>query len=444
MYQADLKHQSPTLQAKLQKLYTLGRGAKLDLGFRPQYLDLLAKFGNPHRVLPPTIHVAGTNGKGSTIAFMRAILEHAGYTLHSYTSPHLTRFNERIYLAGGPINDHNLEALIDEALSYHDNRELSFFEITTAIAFAAFARTPADILLLETGLGGRLDCTNVIEDPLLTIITPISLDHQEFLGNTLEKITTEKAGILKKETPCIVAEQSKTIIPDTLKAIAKNKNVQLQIIQNQPDPQTVHDPKQPDHKNQRNTFEAEYQNKLYQFKKPVLQGFYQIQNAKTSIAALNQIAPQFPATPDAIQAGLDNAQWPARMQDITNKVMAHIQGSPSEDHEIWLDGGHNESAALALAHQIKIWNADSQKPLHLIIGMMPHKDPQRFIEILEPYTQTLHRAKIQGETTEGENWQDILQKLFSEPQTANHKSRVLICGSLYLAGDILQTLGLRA
>jgi len=207
MYQSDVQHPSEQLAQKLFKLYTLNRDKKIDLSFRPPYLDLLEKFGNPHLELPPVIHVTGTNGKGSIIAVMRSILETAGYNVHTYTSPHLIRFNERIVLSGKPIEDEPLEALIDEALELNGDGDLTFFEITTAIAFAAFARNPADICLLEVGMGGRLDCTNVIKAPLATIISPIGIDHAEHLGDTIEKIAAEKAGIMKTGAPCVIAPQ---------------------------------------------------------------------------------------------------------------------------------------------------------------------------------------------------------------------------------------------
>ena len=212
MQAADARHANPRLAAKLQSLYGL-RGSPLtgidaiDLSIRPPFYELLRRLGDPHKHLPPTIHVAGTNGKGSTIAFMRAILEAAGYRVHVYTSPHLVRFNERIVLAGREIADDLLEALLDEAIAVNGDLAQTFFEIKTAMAFAAFARQPADILLLEVGMGGRLDSTNVIENPAVTVITPIGLDHQEFLGPDVAAIAGEKAGIMKPGVPCVVVSQ---------------------------------------------------------------------------------------------------------------------------------------------------------------------------------------------------------------------------------------------
>jgi dihydrofolate synthase/folylpolyglutamate synthase len=428
MFLSDLKHSDTTLLHKLRILYSLNRGAKLNLGFRPQYLRLLEKLGNPHLQCPPTIHVAGTNGKGSTIAFLRAILEADGKSVHTYTSPHLIEFNERIVLASQKITDQALEALIDEILSLIDDEPLSFFEITTAIAFAAFARNPADYLLLETGLGGRLDCTNVIEKPLATIITPIGLDHQEFLGETVTEIATEKAGIMKYETPCIIAPQNHKNVQNTLKLNAKKIKAPLFIHGSEWRTETNYDANH-------DTFRVTFKNISYQLKSPTLCGFHQIQNASTAIAAHHIIAPQNTVSKQIIQTGLQSARWPARMQNITAHV--HLP----EDWECYLDGGHNNDAAQIIVNQIKIWGKTNPKPTHLIIGMMNHKNPQGFIKILTPCAATIHRATIPGETTTGQPWQDIIQSLTSGRQPP---SRILICGSLYLAGHVLQSLNLQA
>ena len=426
MYASDVKHKSTTLATKLQSLYALNRGAKLEQGFRPQYLRLLEQFGNPHLNLPPTIHIAGTNGKGSTLAFLRAILEAAGHSVHSYTSPHLIEFNERITLAGQKITDAALETLIDEALGHHDGSDISFFEITTAMAFAAFARNPADILLLETGLGGRLDCTNIIESPIATIITPISKDHEEFLGTTLAEIASEKAGIMKHDTPCIIAPQSDPAIESTLKSHAKTKDVQLTQAQ-KPTLETE------GHNQTPTAFTITLQNKKYRYKTPKICGLHQIQNATTAIDTLQVIKDHFPISDTDINTGLQAAHWPARLQNITPHIRL------PQGWECWLDGGHNESAAHAIVNQIKNWSKTDthEKPLHIITGMMPHKDPKKFTEILSPYATSLHQACIPGETNTGKPWQDILNAITNNAIT---KSRILICGSLYLTGDVLQTL----
>lgn len=234
------------------------------LGFREQYCDLLKKLGNPHKHLPPTIHVAGTNGKGSTIAFLNAMLEASGQSVHTYTSPHLIMFNERIVLNGMSISDEHLETLIDETLIANNGADVTFFEITTAMAFKAFADTHADVLLLETGLGGRLDCTNIISHAEACIITPVSLDHTEFLGDTLGDIAREKAGILKPDTPCIVAAQHAEV-----KAVMQGVScdINARLMMNGKDWSISHD---------RDGFDLHFQGEAYRYTLPALKGGHQI------------------------------------------------------------------------------------------------------------------------------------------------------------------------
>jgi dihydrofolate synthase/folylpolyglutamate synthase len=425
MFKSDLIHGNTSLQDKLQTLYTLNRTHTIDLSFRPPYLNLLKALGNPHLQLPPSIHVAGTNGKGSTIAFMRAILEKSGYNVHTYTSPHLIEFNERIVLSGKNISDQELEPIIDEVLSHNNNNPVTFFEITTAIAFAAFARNPADILLLETGLGGRLDCTNVIKNPIATIITQIGMDHQEFLGTTIENIAAEKAGIIKENTPCIIAPQTHTPAISTLKTIANSKNAALHIagsdwfIERDDDPQNE-------------PFRFLFGNKSYRCASLGLTGPHQSQNAATAIAALQVIAPQFPVSDTAITQGLASANWPARLQNITRFF------DIPQDSEIWLDGGHNPEAATALSEQCQIWDKTDPKPLHIITAMMDHKEKSGFIETLKPRAQKIHQTFIPGEQKpQYPHWQEIINTLTKTASTSS-PVRILICGSLYLSGDILR------
>lgn len=435
MFQSDLKHDNKPLAQKLEALYALNRGTRLDLGFRAPYLNLLHKFGDPHLSCPPTIHVAGTNGKGSTIAMMRAILEESGYSVHTYTSPHLIQFNERITLSGAQITDTYLETLIDQALEHNAGNEISFFEITTAIAFKAFADTPADILLLETGLGGRLDCTNVIESPLLTILTSISMDHEEFLGDTPAKIAAEKAGIMKENTPCIISYQTDKDVQITLKKHAADN--QINTITAGAD-WTI-DPNQDPNSE---TFTLRFKDESYRCKTPSLKGLHQIQNAAVAIASLRTIAAQFSVHHDTINQGLQKTRWSARMQNIT----PHVQGANINHHEIWLDGGHNKAAAHTLLQHIKTWNETDPKPLHIIIGMMGHKDSNAFIDTLKPHTPTMHFTHIPGETdnqntmTPTESWDTITKTIL----TTHKDARIIICGSLYLAGHVLQTIGLQA
>ncbi|MCF8495511.1 MAG: bifunctional folylpolyglutamate synthase/dihydrofolate synthase [Alphaproteobacteria bacterium] len=428
MYASDLRHESVPLQDKLKALYALGRGRRIDLSFRPAYLDLLKAFGNPHLHLPPVIHVAGTNGKGSTVAIMRAVLEAAGRRIHAYTSPHLCRFNERIVLAGLEIEDSALEDLIDEALAHANGAELTFFEVTTALAFAAFARNPADILLLETGLGGRMDCTNIIERPLATVITAIGFDHMEFLGNTLPAIAAEKAGIMKPGAPCVVGPQETSEIYPLLKEHAKKLNVPL----------FLHGEEwQVTQAAEGMEFSFEEEARLYPA--PGLAGGHQIGNAGTALATLRTAGIELPER--AVREGLKNASWPGRLQRLSQRE--------KDGWEVWLDGAHNGHAARALA----AWAAQKEGPLHLIVGMMGHKDPAEFLAPLLPYIDSLTAVDIPGEPGAVKSG-DLLERLGKLPipvRSCNDPAEalqilfktqapgcVLITGSLYLAGRMLQ------
>lgn len=397
MHQADLRHKSPTLKQKLTALYNLNRGTKIDLGFRPQYLNLLRTYGDPHKKLPPVIHVAGTNGKGSTIAMLRACLEEAGYKVHAYTSPHLYEFNERIRLAGKLIDDNALEALIDRAISLNNGADITFFEITTAIAFAAFSKTPADILLLETGLGGHLDCTNVIDNPLLTIITPVAYDHMEFLGNSLEKITAEKAGIMKPGTPCITAQQE----PEAL-SVLQQKASELG---------------------------CELLSPLDHNFKLNLAGTHQLENAAIVNAALAAISGRFPVSQNQMEKALQNIDWPGRLEKI------------SDDPEIWYDGGHNAHAAQAIAAQAAAWQAEDNKPLHLILGMKADKEPEKFLAPLLPYAASIQLVPVPGvDSIRALPPAKAAISVKKALGNAGSNGRILVCGSLYLAAPLKEAL----
>lgn len=403
VYASDIQH--PNLQDKLEQLYTLNRDKKIDLSFRPPYLALLEKLGNPHLNLPPTIHVAGTNGKGSTIAILRSILETAGYRVHTYTSPHLIRFNERIVLAGHEISDEALEPLIDEALSLNNGGDLTFFEITTAIAFKAFADTPADICLLEVGMGGRLDCTNVIENPIATAITPIGIDHAEHLGESVQKIAAEKAGIIKKNVPCIIAKQSHENAYSVIEGIAKHKAAP--VIRTQTNP-----------------------------KMHALEGAHQAINTATALETLNQIKDQFPAQQDHIDQGLKNAQWRARLQKLDATKFGL---TPSTC--LYLDGGHNEDAGKALA----LWLKNQPQPRSVILGMMKGKDAKSFFKPIKPHCEDLILTAIDNEPqSQGpSDLQTILEHgriehSFQDALKSAQGKTILIAGSLYLAGRVLQ------
>ncbi len=320
MYDSDAVHSNKTLEEKLKNIFTLKRGARSDLSIRPEYFTLLERLGNPHLHVPPVIHVAGTNGKGSTIAFMRAILESAGYRVHVYTSPHLVSFNERIVLAGEEISDDFLETLLDETMEKNAGMEQTFFEITTALAFAAFARVPADILLLETGLGGRLDSTNIIEQPLATVITTLSYDHTEFLGDTIQSIAGEKAGIMKQGMPCIVAHQIYPEAIEVLKARAAVLNVPIYC---ENDGWIMSGSSESGH----GSFTVQTRvRSLNDLSAPSLTGVHQIRNAVTACATLlTQTRFEIPA--NAFPDGLKNAFWPRGCRKLTRSCCRRRNGS---------------------------------------------------------------------------------------------------------------------
>ena len=440
MYASDLKHHRPALEEKLTQLYTLNRNKTIDLGFRPPFLKLLQQFGNPHVKLPPVIHVAGTNGKGSTIAFLRAMLEAAGYSVHVYTSPHLEVFNERIVLAGETIGDAALEDLVDEALALNNGGDVTFFEITTALAFAAFARTPTDILLLETGLGGRLDCTNIIEKPLVSVITTIDYDHMEFLGETLHAIAHEKAGIIKKNAPCVIGQLGSEAISegviDDIRIILKS-NESAGFIYGA------------------DWFTAPAVDQIrFVFDKqefilpiPALPGPHQIQNAGAALATLRVIEKNFPVSREAMVQGLKTATWPGRLQRLESGELPALLPA---GWELWLDGGHNQSAAKALAAQLERWSQTDSKPVHVILGMMKHKDPKAFAVALLPHIASLTTIAVPGEPSAvnestlaalipgakpGASLREVIAAI---GHAHKEPGRVLITGSLYLAGHVLK------
>lgn len=433
MHDADAIHENKRLAEMLAAIYDLRSGdSRIALGFRDPYLTLLEKLGSPHQHLPPIIHVAGTNGKGSTIAFLRAMLEAAGYRVHVYTSPHLERFNERIRLAGALISDDELEALLDEVMAANGGAPATFFEITTALAFLAFSRNAADIVLLETGLGGKLDCTNIIENPIASVITPISMDHIEFLGDTIEKIAGEKAGIIKSGSKCIIGAQ-KTAARSVLKS--KAEGLRNNIFTEGEDWFCI---KNTDGM----TFKcADTESHL---PRPSLLGAHQISNAGTALACLYAIQNEFPCTLESMAKGLQNAEWPGRLERISAERLGI---EIPIGWEIWYDGGHNEAAGHILAQQAADWQAQDGKPLHIILGMMRTKDPESFLAPLLPFATTINFVAASNDITAYQpgQLQEKLAKMMTHttytcdkfPESWNQdmsdgQGRVLICGSLYL------------
>lgn len=394
---------------------------------------LLAALGHPERHLPPVIHIAGTNGKGSTQAMIRAGMEAAGKRVHAYTSPHLARFHERIRLAGELISEPALTALLDECVAANGGEEITFFEITTCAAFAAFARTPADYTLLEVGLGGRLDATNVVDRPALCILTPISLDHESYLGDTVAAIAGEKAGVLKRGVPVVVGPQT-----DEALAVIEDRAARLGC------PLIVHG--QHWHvTEERGRMIYQDETGLLDLPLPNLPGPHQIQNAGAAIAALRHLGFDAPAC----EAAVSQAIWPARMQRLRHGALVEQAGRA----ELWLDGGHNPAGGMAVAATLARMPA---RPTHLICGMLNTKDVTGYLAPLAPHVASLRAISIPGEANTltadatcaaalsvgmkagtADNVSAALAEIVAEDPAA----RVLICGSLYLAGNILRENG---
>ena len=479
MVPTESKTASPELAAVLQRLYR----------FHPKSLDLslgrlhrlFAALGNPEQHLPPVIHVAGTNGKGSTVAFLRAMLEADGRLVHAFTSPHLVHFNERIRLAGTLISDAMLVALIEEIEAINGDQPITFFEITTAVAFLAFARVPADAVLLETGLGGVMDATNVVARPAATIITRISFDHMHLLGDTIEQIAGEKAGIMKPGVPAIISYQGNAGALATLEARAVEIGAPLYrygqewVVRGYGD-----------------GFLYEDAAGKLELPLPALLGEHQLFNAGAAIAALRHakaFQPPLPAgegwgeglaevgiiaqstfeltsaspspvplrgptspagrgiSAAAIATGLQTVEWPGRLQRLTRGPLAELLPA---GWELWLDGGHNDSGGEVLAAQAAKWG---DKPLLLVFGMLNTKQPQAFLQPLAPYVQAVRTVAIEDEplslsaedAAAAARAAGLAAGMAIDPATAiktllaagTSPGRILICGSLYLAGNVL-------
>ncbi|HSF63262.1 MAG TPA: folylpolyglutamate synthase/dihydrofolate synthase family protein [Paracoccaceae bacterium] len=409
--------------------------------FHPKVIDLtldrmhriLAALGHPERHLPPVIHVAGTNGKGSTQAMIRAGLESTGARVHAYTSPHLARFHERIRLAGDLIAEDHLSALLDECMAANGDAPITFFEITTAAAFLAFARTPADWLLLEVGLGGRLDATNVVDHPRLTVITPVSLDHQQYLGDTVGLIAGEKAGILKRGVPCVVGPQT----AEGLAVIeARAERLGAPVMAHGQHWHAFAD---------RGRMVFQDENGLLDLPLPNLPGPHQIDNAGAALMALRHLG--MPET--ACEAAVTRAEWPARMQRLRRGPLVDM----APQVELWLDGGHNPAGGEALAATLAQM---PERPTHLICGMLNTKDIAGYLRPLAAHAVALHAVSIPGEknTLPAEDTARAARAVgltateaasvataLAEIAATDPMARVLICGSLYLAGTVLRDNG---
>jgi dihydrofolate synthase/folylpolyglutamate synthase len=403
---------------------------------------LLSALGNPHERLPPVVHVAGTNGKGSTIAFMRAMLEAAGKSVHVYTSPHLIDFNERIRVGrpgrGRLVDDDALEEALARCEAANRGEAITFFEITTAAAFLLFANNAADVLLLEVGLGGRVDATNVVAHPALTIVTPVSMDHPEFLGDTIEKIAVEKAGIFKRNVPAILAEQDQNALA-VLEAQATRLHAPI-IVGGQDFAA----------REENGRFVYEDERGLLDLPLPKLVGRHQQANAGTAIAALRHFDPAISVA--AIEAGLTQAEWPARLQRLRGGRVAELG---PRDAEIWLDGGHNADGGRAVAQVMADFEEKSPRPLILICGTLATKETRAFLRPFKGLAQEVVAVPIAGDhygrlpaevalaaqqegipAAASESVGSALEYLSARDWSA--PPRILITGSLYLAGEVLK------
>lgn len=423
------------------------------LALHPRKIDLslgriealLGKLGDPHKALPPVIHVAGTNGKGSTVAFLRAILEAAGQRVHVYTSPHLVRFHERIRLAGVLVDETQLTQALQACEAANAGAPITVFEMTTAAAFYLFARTPADVLLLEVGLGGRYDATNVIDRPLASVITPVSQDHAEFLGTDLAGIAREKAGIVKTGAPVICGWQSAVAFHEIER---EAQRLRAPLFTAGQDFNCYE---------QHGRFVFEDGAGLLDLPRPNLAGHHQFENAAVAIATLRRVFPGLPE--EAFAQGVTRADWPARMQNLAGGALARML---PDGAELWLDGAHNEAGGQVLAAALADLNAARPRPLVIVCGSLKSKDTSAFlrafagdetgasVELIavpipgehasRPAVEIAQIARDEGlEAREAAGFETALQEIAARRWAV--APRVLIAGSLYLAGEVLKANG---
>jgi dihydrofolate synthase/folylpolyglutamate synthase len=409
--------------------------------------ELLDDLGNPERALPPTIHVAGTNGKGSTVAYLRAILEAAGHRVHVYTSPHLAKFNERVVLAGTQITDDAFSAILEECETVNAGRPITLFEITTATALLAFSRTAADVLLLEVGLGGRLDTTNVVNTQIASVITPISMDHMSFLGDTIEQIAFEKAGILRPGIPAVIGPQDPRAA-GVIRERAEAVGAPLILWGSDFTAGGV-------------TAEGVGDRLLYRadnadedLPRPALPGDHQIPNAAIAVTVAKLIAPQLPNSAADRARGMQQVRWPARMQRLRWGPMLDLM---PEGWSLWLDGGHNADAGQAIAAHLARTQQTNGGPTRLIIGMLNSKEPDAYLRPFKGVVDQVLTVAIPGEPNalspqdladaarsvglSAEVADDVTGSVRTLVDPALPAGRILIGGSLYLAGVVLQDHG---
>ena len=424
--------ESDAILARLLDLHP--KAIDLSLGRMTRLLDAL---GNPQRAMPPVVHVAGTNGKGSVVAFLDAMLRAAGYRVNSYVSPHLVRFAERIRLGGVSISEDALRASLAHCEAVNDGAPITFFEITTAAAFHAFRHNPADVLVLEVGLGGRLDATNVIARPALTVITPVSIDHTHYLGETLPLIAAEKAGILKPGVTGVIGRQEAEAAA-TIERVARDVGAPLA----RPGHEWTFD-SEPSHLAVRDAHGKG------RYPLPGLAGAHQVENAALA-AVCARLLPGFDVGDAAIARGLREARWPGRLQRIPWAGLA-------DGWELWVDGGHNAAAAIALARVAEGWG---DRPLDLVVGMLNTRPLRDFLRPLAPHARRVAAVPIPGQSASAmaEDIQAAARALGMACEAdasvgdavtrltawANPPGRILVCGSLYLIGDVLATAGVPA
>ena len=433
------KSDNAVLDALLQAAYAL-HPTEIDLSLG-RLERLLARLGNPQNKLPPVFHVAGTNGKGSTVAFLRACLEASGRRVHVYTSPHLIRFNERIRIAGQVIDDEALAELLREILKRNAGQDITFFELTTALALLAFSREPADACIIEVGLGGRMDATNVIAAPLVTGIAQLGLDHQQWLGSTILEIAGEKAGIAKKGVPMVVSRYPKAVTA-RIAEVAGVAGAALHIRGDDWDA-------------------APYEGALHYrdalglvaLPLPRLVGGHQLDNAALAVAMLRAqaVLPQgLPIAEAALRAGMGWAEWPARLQKLDNgPLLARLPAGS----ELWIDGGHNPAAGRAIADAFR-HQALEDRPFYLVLGMLAAKDAAGFLKAFSGRATAVYAVSIEGHASHspenlartareiglpGQTSIDVADALTAIARSADRARPpvVLVTGSLYLAGTTL-------
>ena len=412
--------------------------------FHPQYIGpdihrvhrILKDLGNPEKNLPPVIHIAGTNGKGSTLATLRGLLEASGKTVHAFTSPHLVKYHERFYVSGADISEDMLVDALLECERVNDSQEITHFELTAALGFHVFANNPADVLLLEVGLGGTWDATNVIDHPALSVITPVALDHQQFLGNDVATIAKDKSGILKHRCPAVIGEQCDEAL-DAIREVAEEKDVPLKVF------------------GQDFTVYEEHGRLVYQdegglldLPLPTLQGRHQISNTGTALAAIRSL-PDLVKAP-AYEEGIRQTTWPARFERLKEGALVDLVGPRAE---LWLDGGHNPHCGAALAETVATLEERHPKPLYLVTAMMERKDAGGFLSAFSglarqvrtlsvPDAENSYSAEVLADIARGVGLSAApmpdLASALKDILAEEKDPRILICGSLYLAGHALR------